>query len=535
MITKVINNFTGALTRQNTGELNSGLAKYDQSFGYNPFTNPTNLTWFEQPSSILDGAGNAMAAARTRLEGRTTFVYTVTNDLQLRKIAANDASNYVADYNSPSIIGALLQSPTGSTLSVLYGSSMQFYGATEKIFIGHDYGITKVNFNGSGEASIATTISSVMFNVPRPSAQFLGKMYFGNGNNIMEVDSTETVTSYAKLSPGFPAGTYIRDLDVSSDGNYLEITVSRANSQSWFQASSENSFANVDSYKFYWNGSDTGYTALQNYPGYSLTSNVTFGELSYTLGSDMNGSAIYDKNSKIITLVGVNPPNFHAIFSNSNLLGFVSNEYVSSVAQMQVSAMMYGQYDKENKTGLFRLLRNPAGASVGAGVYNNVVSTPVALPVTNFSYGFGNYSGSVMGVGKIYFSTTEFSPDGFTRFRTYDFLTTPIGTRSVLGGVWESQNEVFSKKVKPTEVRLYTEPLTTSDISFKLDLVNTISSVLASQTFTAGTSPVSLNDDHVWWNPQVSPGTSWGLRITNLGSKNWVGLKAEIDFVESGK
>ena len=65
---------------------------------------------------------------------------------------------------------------------------------------------------------------------PRPMVNFLGKIYFGNGANIGEIDSGETITTATKLSPALPSGLVINDLDITPNGNYLQITASRTNS-----------------------------------------------------------------------------------------------------------------------------------------------------------------------------------------------------------------------------------------------------------------------------------------------------------------
>ena len=94
---------------------------------------------------------------------------------------------------------------------------------------------------------------------------------------------------------------------------------------------------------------------------------------------------------------------------------------------------------------------------------------------------------------------------------------------------------IFSKKVKPTELRFYTEPLVVNN-SFKLDLIGSNGSPMpnGSQTFTVGTN-VTAGQDYIWWNPQVAPTHNIGIRITNLGSINWTGIKMELDLEEAGK
>lgn len=535
MITRIIDNFTGALTRKGTGQLNSGLAKYEFSFGYDPFTRPGDLTWLEQPTSLVGIQGNLVEAAKPRLESDTTYVYMVDDAAIVKKVMVNNTST--KNPNADSVIasfGVLSSVATGSIASFTKGGSMAFFGATERIYIGHDNGINRITFDGTVEGPV-TNASSITTGIPRPMANFLGKLYFANGTNIGEIDSTGTVTSYAKLSPGFPSGTFIRDLDVTPDGNYLQILVSRINGPKLSSAnptSDTTVAASADSYKFYWNGSDTGYTAFETYSGYSLVSNTVYGQSNMTTGYDLGGGAIYSGSQKVKTLPGATAPTFNAQFSTGNLLGMGFPEYVPSIAALRGAVMFYGQYDDEMPSGLFRFLRlNPTVSGTDIQVM------PICIPVTNIEYGStqDGYSNNVVGTGKLYLSAYDREGAATGSSRLYKFTTVPTGLNSVLGGVWESQNEIFSKKSRPVEVRLYTEPLTTSDNSFKMEFVDSTSSVLIGKTFTAGTAPVALNDDKVWWNPTIFPGYSWGLRITNLGSKNWVGIKAEIDFVEAGK
>ena len=116
--------------------------------------------------------------------------------------------------------------------------------------------------------------------------------------------------------------------------------------------------------------------------------------------------------------------------------------------------------------------------------------------------------------------------------KLWRFETIPSGTGSVLGGVYETPNQIFSKKVKVGEVRFYTEPLI-ADNAFTLGLTNSASSVIAQNTYTVGTN-VTAGEDLVRWTPAIAPTQALGLKITNVGSANWTGLKAEIDISDSG-
>ena len=82
---------------------------------------------------------------------------------------------------------------------------------------------------------------------------------------------------------------------------------------------------------------------------------------------------------------------------------------------------------------------------------------------------------------------------------------------------------------------MYTEPLVTNN-SFKIDLIGTDGNPISgtSQTFTVGSTAVA-GVEYVQYNPTMKPTHALGLRITNLGTANWVGLKCEIDVEEAGK
>lgn len=548
---KIIDNFSGRLSRDDHGDLNSGFAKYETTFGSNPFINPGNLTWFEQPTSILSTNNGGIVATKVRLESDETFVYAVSGESAtvptLYKITVNNSGTKNANLDSPSVIGAI-PTETSSTIGVIYGPSMQFYGTTisgsvlgtERIFLGSDERITKINFDGSS-ATRLTAISSIIVNVPRPSAQFLGKMYFGNGNNLIEIDSTETVTSYAKLNPGFPIGTFVRDLDVTPDGNYLQIIVSKNNSVSLSQLSADyQAGASQDAYKFLWNGTDLSYTSYETYPGYSLTANTVFGQNNYTLGTDMNGVALYDGAIKIITLPNLNPPNFGATYSTGNLFGLMSPEYnssvtggsSSSVVGLQGASFLYGQYDNETPRGFFRIFRQSAASG-----NNEVLRVPVCLPVSNLvraSQGTG-YANNISSSAKIYFSTIEHS-GGNIKAKLYKFFIVPTGTGTAIGGVYETQRELFSKKIKPSQVRFYVEPLVANN-SFQIDIIGSDGYPMSggTQTFTAGSGDVAVGDDFVWYTPQTNPTYCMGFRITNLGAVNWTGVKLEVDYEKAGQ
>lgn len=531
--TLVIDNFTGRLTRYNDGDENSGYAKYTTTYGNDPFSDPGNLNWFERPVQI-DSAGavitDLIMSGKPRLESGITYVYCIGHTGRLYKIQVNDPTTYNPNYDN----AVLLTTLTVNTPTFKYGASIQFYGATEKIYIGHDVGVTSVNFDGTGEAFVGI-VGSWTQNVPRPSLNFAGITYWGNGTNLAAIDSTATVTTYAKFSPAFPVGTQTRDIDVSSDGNYVLVVVSRVPQADMTTVTQDTtSLSSGDSYLIYWNGSDTSYTAYNPYLSYSINTNTSFGSYGYTLGYDLGGAAIYSGPQKIISLPNSNSPATQAMFSTGNLLGFAAPEQDSSLSKGAI--MVYGQYDDEIPKGLFRFLRASATSPE-----TNVIQIPYCGIVSNLFYGSSaaGYTNNQVGSAKLYYSTLETSSAPTTKYRFYRFTTVPTGLGSAILGVYETQNKLFSKKVKLSEVRVYTEALAAGN-SFKLELIGTGGTVLDTQTFaaqsTSATAPAYVGSDYLWWTPTSSyPTYSIGVRITNLGTTNMTFVKVEVDYSAAGK
>lgn len=527
--TLIVDNFSGRLTRNNFGDANSGNAKYGTTFGADPFTNPTNLTWFEQPIRIDPNESvitDLIMATKTRLESGITYVYAIGHTGRFYKIQVNDPTTYNPNYDNPVLLATLtINSPTFK-----YGSSISFFGTTQKVFIGHDKGATSINFDGTGEAEVGT-LASWTASVPRPAVQFGASLYFGNGANLTEVIAGGTVSTYAKLSPAFPIGTQVRDLDISPDGNYVQAVVSRIPAPDMTSATQDTtSLSSADSYRFLWNGSDAGATSYDTFNAYSINSNISFGPYSYTMGYDLANTAIYSGGQKIITLTNSISPNFNSLFSTGNLLGFASPEEDASF--LKGTIMVYGQYDQEIPSGLFRWLRASA-----TNTQTDVIQMPVCTIVSNLFYGSSSagYTGDVVGSAKVYFSTLETSSAPTTKYKLYKFTTVPTGLGTAIGGVYETQSQLFSKKIKISEVRLYTEPLVANN-SLKIELIGSNGGVIpgTAKTFTVGTN-VTAGQDYLWYNPQMAPTYAVGFRITNLGSVNWVGTKLEADYGPGGK
>lgn len=527
--TITIDQFKGTLVRDTTGKMNSGLAKYSTTFGNQPFANPGNLTWNEVAVQIDPSASvitDLIMCGKERIESGISYIYAVGHTGRVYKIQMNDPSSYNPNYDNP----VLLTTITINTPTLTRGGSIDFYGTTERIYIGHDQGVTQLNFDGGGEAFVGSQGSWTQ-NVPRPIRQFVGSMFIGNGANLAQIDSTLTVITYTKLSPGFPDNTQVRDIDVSTDGNYLDIVVSRLALPNITTSAVDTTLqTNSESYIFRWNGTDAGYTAFTSFPSFSLNANQTFGNWQYTFGYDIAGTAVFNPINKILSPVLSQAPVPNAVNSNGNLVGWMTPEFVNGF--LRVSLFNFGSLDDEVKVGWWRQFQQAA-----QGTETDVMRVPFSLIVSNLVIGSvtNGYPGGVSGSGKIYFSTLETSASPTTKYKFYKFFPVPTGAGVPLPGVYETQNELFSKKIKLSEIRIYTAPLISGN-AYTISLIGSDGNPIpnSTKTFTAGTTN-PLGADFQWYNPQMEPTYTIGVRITNVGTTNMIFYKIELDYVGGGK
>ncbi len=537
MPTKIIDNFSGRMTRINYGDLNSGLTKYSVSTGYLPFQYPEQLYWAEQPTQIDPNGAvitDLIMDGQERVESGTSYLYAIGHTGRLYKIQVNDPASFNPNYDNPVLLATLtINSPTFTR-----GASMDFFGATEKIYIGHDVGVTSINFDGTGEAFVGI-LGSWVQNVPRILREFVGKLYIGNGNNLAEIDSTATVTTYTKLTPSFPVGTQVRDLDQSSDGNYLFSVVTRLALPDLTSTVQDTTLiTNAESYVFKWNGTDQGYTAFDSYPSFSLNGNIMFGDSEYVFGYDVAGACVFNPTRKILSNILAQAPLPNAIGSNGGFVAWAVPEFYQGF--LRVSHFLYGFLDDEVPNGWYRQISMSA-----QGGETDILKVPFSKLVSNFllSTVTSGYANGLVSSGKLYFSTLETSPAPTTKYKLYKWSPVPIGLGTAAQGVYETQSvdsfKLFrsnvNKKFKVTNVRMYTAPLVAGN-SFKIDLIGSDGNPMSggTQTFTVGTN-VTAGQDYVWYTPQTAPTHSLALRISNLGAVNWIGVKCELDYEEAGQ
>lgn len=530
--TLVVDNFGGRMTAYTEGDINSGWSNVFVQAGDDPFILPGSLTWSEKPVQI-DAAGSVISdmilAGKERVESGILYVYAIGHTGRLYKIQVNDPSTFNPNYDNPVLLATL----TVDTPTFTRGGFIDFFGSTEKIYIGHDKGVNSINFNGTGEAAVGVSATWTQ-NVPRPLVQFLGNLYAGNGTNIAEIGVTAIVNTYTKLSPAFPTGSQVRDLDISPEGTYLQAVVSRLALGDVTSATQDTSYvSSVGSFIFSWNGTDAGYTSFTTYPAFSLSANVNFQDYQYVFGYDSRGGALFNPREKILTDIFPEAPLPNAISSNGNVLMWLCTFYFDGA--LQLIALMVGSLDFEVKWGYWCPM-----AMNATSPETDIVRVPCQIVVSNFGQGISSngYTNNIFGTSKIYFSTLETSSAPTTKYRFYKWWPRSSGASTPPtdgNALYQTQTQIFSKKSQIKAVRVYGQPWT-AGVSFQVDLIGSSGEPISGMTkvFTAGTN-LTIGDDFAWYTPKGAPTYAVALRITNLGETNHVISKVEIDYAAGGQ
>lgn len=531
MSTIKIDNFKGSMVPQINGDMNSGNSYWLDVFGYDPFTKPGNLTWEESPVQIDSGGSvitDLIVAGKTRVESGIIYVYAVGHTGRVYKIQVNNPATYNPDYDNP----VLLTTITSNSPTLTMGGSMNFFGSTERIYIGHDKGITRIDFDGTNESFVGL-LGSYTQNVPRIFQQFLGKLYFGNGSNIGEIDSTATVTTYAKLSPGFPTNSQVRDISLTADGNYMQIVVAESAMSSILATIPSIPLVTPsNSYIFKWNGIDQGYTASTFFPNTVLTANIVSTSSEYTFGYDFFSNAVYNPTDKILSSLpdvigGSTPPN--GKFAIGNLVVWAQNlVYLGNLIPV---FQMYGTLGSYHGPSGFWAPAFPSPTSPET----DILQIPLAMMASSIGRGqdSNGYTDGIYSTPKIYYSTLETSSAPTTAYRFYRMNLYPTGLGTPINGaLFQTQNQVFSRKISIKEVRVYAQPWVANN-GFTVSLIGSNDQDIpgSSYTFTAG-SNLPIGEDFAMYNPDTEPVYSLALRIVNNGTKNFIINKVEIDYEE---
>lgn len=558
-----ITNFGGRLTRIVNGDLNSGMANFTNSWGYDPFSKPGNLTWLEQPTDITGTAiKDLILATIPNSENGTLFIYAIGSQGTLYKIQPNSISNANVD----SVVG-VLGSVLGGGQTYNYGASMQLfnYRATTsqqaastigRLYIAGDQLVNEINTDGTGQSSVAGASGGYVQNIYRPTAQFQGNLVFGNGNNIGLIGSTNTITSpqnnpasiYGQLQPALPPNTYITDLDVSPDGNYLLISTSTSlNEQpTTFGNAVDGSLQQANTAGgnlYFWNGSDMAATASNYIGNFGIISLQSYLQNNMLFINDMFGASINNGTEKVLTLTGNKSPFPNGTAVNGNFLTWFTTESTDGIT-MVASLYYYGNLDGENQPGLWRVMRYFTQLT-GPNKQGFIAQTPTNTVINANVYGINSSASSVLSIGyaKHYLSIFDAS-NTTNKFTLQRFTVVNTGTTTVQFGTYQTQTQLFSKRITVKQIRVYTEPTAVGN-GFELTLIgsdgrainNTLGAGFFEYQFATGTDITQLQGslERIDFNPVMKDIYALGLSIEQIGETNFTIHKIEVDYVEAGK
>lgn len=535
--TLVISNFTGSLTRVLNGDLNSGLAKFRTSWGYNPFTKPQNLTWNVEPFQITDAALTGLVLAgkvKPVIDGQQMYIITDTAKLIL------------IDFSGTTFTVTLVATLTAGTPTFEFGADLEFYNG--KIYISNDKGVTSIDFDGMNEAQVGTwDAQHYLQDTYHALESFIGKLFVGNTTNssgtttnIGTIDTTNTITNYNTLSPALPTDSFVKDMDITSDFIYLVISASYIAPEPIAPGNDILNASAGDSFRFQWNGTDAGVTSGITLPNFGITSLINFGDTDYSFMYDSIGVALYSGGRKILSLPDAKSPAPGATQSSGNQIVWSAPEVdrqIDPPGQTSLNSMyFFGQLDAETPVAFWRMLRQLSNLTNGS-----VNQVPFMQYFTN-QYVVVNPDGTL----------TQFFPYIFYSRQTFNggspenqlwVFTYATGGETALApvkGIYETQTQLFSKRISISQVRVYTEP-TIAGNGFQLDLIGTDGHVLDSGTFNYIYGDVldpqtNVKEvDRINFNPTSPAGYGIGIRITNTGSTNMTIKKIEVDVSEQGK
>lgn len=535
-----ITNFSGRLTRIINGDLNSGFAKFAPSFGYDPFSKPMNLTWLEKASDITGPISDMPLAAATTLISNNNNAFILDQSKKLYRIQTTSTSNALLD----SVVG--ISSVNATTVSYLFGASLSFFGSVVGgvsnepfLYVSNDAGLNKIKSDGSAETVVIAGTNKLVPNAFHALAQFVGKLIIGNGNTVAAVDSTGTAVSsvinigkgnfYSEFNPPLPVTEYVQDLDVSVDGNYLLPTSSQIPTERLDTVTNDGANSSrADSSLYRWNGTDQTITSATRIGSFGATAQQTYLGQSMVFADDAFGTVISDVNQKLLTLPSNKSPLPNATDINGNFLVWASPEVNGSTRYM--SMYYYGALDAENPKGLYRLLRWATTQSNA-----QVFQVPLCMMVNSAYKTLNNsYAITTTGYGKHYIGLMSVNTSGTYQGFLLRFLVTPTGSGTPQLGVYETQTQLFSKRMGISQIRVYTEPVVAGN-GFQIDLIGSNGSPIENGTFTYTFGDPIDKSERINFNPNMQTFYGLGVRVTNTGTTNMTIKKIELDISEEGK
>jgi hypothetical protein len=541
-----INKFGGNLTRFRDGDINSGMANYYTSWGYDTFQRSGTLSFDQAPYSVGSGViTDCVMDMKVRIENNNIcYVYALGSTGRIYKIQVNNPG-VTPDYDNAVLFYTLVNNQTFH-----YGASLNIFNLTgnEGIYIGCDQGVTSLAWAGgfgsiASETVITTTAGTWTPTVPRQGIQFNGNVYYTNGSNLCIMTGAGTVNGQA-LATGFPNNVQARSISSTADGRYIVTACGRTPLGDMLSVSPDiGNICATNSSLYYWNGTDNNYTSSTTFPSFTISTYYTFSSNEYVFGNQIGGPMLASPTSNsgggtvLEVLEYENIPLPNAIGSSGDFMGWGSTGFSLTTGQLYAVLDLYGTLDQHTPVGMYRQLVMYSSLTGG-----DVIRIPAYSAVSSWNFtGITQGYTSIVpfqndGTGKTYFSTIEYN-GSTTKYGFYAFKNVLDFQQAAGPGVYETQHQPFSKKVKITEVRVYLEypGAEVSLVAFTIDLIAIDGSVIpgGSNTFSSSNQLTSTGDV-VKYNPNHAPQSTIGVRITNVGAVSPFIHRIELDWEPMG-
>ena len=367
MPTLVAANFKGNMTRTVTGALDSGKCLTRTSFGYHPWSNPGCIAFLDSQTDITGIISDAIIAQQLRVENGISYVYAIGHTGKLYKVQVNDPVTKNIAYDTVSLITTLT-----TATSFTMGGSMIFFGDTVQIYIGHDAGVSSVNFDGTGEKLIGDA-TQWQSNVPRQGRIFFSKSYWTNGNNVATINSKGIVETYSSIN-SIPTDQIFKCIEPDDTGSNLILISSNVPNNS-LVATGPNITATYGGFSYIYKY-DARQNAMKsiNKVYYDQTAALTSGDKEFIWGYDVPGGSMIDLAqgfNKLVSGTGTylvaQAPTANSVASSGNLVGWGTVEpYPSTSASnaQGASVYIYGKLDVDEPDQIYaRLINFPSGSN----------------------------------------------------------------------------------------------------------------------------------------------------------------------------
>ena len=525
-----VNNFAGTMTRNKRGALNSGRSRMGKTTSVDPFSDTSVLRFNETPTKLdptHSVVTDVIVGFAPNVESGTLYQYAIDRSGNLYKI------------NTTTDAVSLVTSSLAITLK--YGGGIKMIRATPsspatKIAIAHDNGFLYCNIDGTSPTSPSLLASgnyqTWVANSPHPiSDEFAGYIYIGNGNALAQfyigslAFTSNAILNDSSGNSSIPQTTTILGLEVDGEGRYMRIVITTSTNFQDVITTDPTSLYQVPlSRVLYWNGIDQTYDSFDPFSQTNTTSSFSYLGIDITFGQDWYGAGIFEESTgttqKIFSHKNFRPP-LPGAFSASGSMAFFGAPYLSTTysggafsTTWQAGLFAYGFLDSTDEADLCNLLSiAPSGGST------QTMTVGAVCIAQNYAT---KSDQTTLANSKFYVSTYESGTSSAANL--YSCNVTP-GSGTPTTGIYETEIEQFTLPQRITRL-LVTSQVTQSGVSFRIDLVDTDSSIPANfnYTYTAGTDITQLQGaiENMEWSGaglSVKNLNGLGIRITQLGTQ----------------